>query len=464
MRLRLVALLLQDPNLLVLDEPVNYLDLPTLLHLERFLKTFRGACILTSHDRGFLNAVADRTVEIERGRLTTYPGPVDAYLARKAGTREHTLKTNRKIQREREHVRAFVDRFRFKASKAKQVQSRIKRLSKLTSIDIESLLPTARIRIPSPTVTTGPALHAENLTVGYDGRALLSGINLDLARGDHLALLGANGAGKTTLLKTLSGALPAVGGKCKWWHKAKIGYYAQHVEASLRPEDTIIAHLRRSALPDARPEDLLKMAGDFLFKEDDLDKPTAVLSGGERARLCLAGLLLGEHNVLLLDEPTNHLDAETSEALAAALRDYRGTLVFVSHSQAFIAAVASRICEAREGRVREYPGRYEDYLADLSVFVAEEAREAGADAGPEDAQDAETRRYARQIEKEKRRRLQKLEERMNVLDREKSEILAWYFEHPTEYAPEKRTRLGELDEALSGLEKEWFRLQEETGT
>ncbi len=463
MRLRLVAMLLQDPNLLVLDEPVNYLDLPTLLLLERFLKKYRGAFIVTSHDRSFLNAVADRTVEIERGRLASYAGPVDAYLARKAEARAHVLRTNKKLQRERGHIQEFVDRFRYKSSKAKQVQSRIKQLSKIVQIDVESLLPTARIRIPMPHVPPGLALRVENLAVGYADRAVLTDVGFDLLRGDRAALLGGNGMGKTTLLRTLAGTLPALAGKLKWWHKADIGYYAQHVEASLKPEDTVMRHLERSALPDARREDLLKMAGDFLFKDDDLDKPTGVLSGGERARLCLAGLLLAEHTVLLLDEPTNHLDAETSEALANALSEYGGTVVFVSHSQAFVRKVASRIFEARDGHVREYPGTYEEYLADLSASVEEDVRDAEDDAPTGRADETEKKRQDRQVLKEKRRRQQKTEERMKVLDREKSEILAWYFENPTEYAPDKRTRLSELEEELSGLEKEWFRLQEEIG-
>lgn len=463
MRLRLVAMLLQDPNLLVLDEPVNFLDLPTLLLLERFLKDYRGAFIVTSHDRAFLNAIADRTIEIERGRLTSFPGPVDAYLFRKAEARSHVLRTNKKIQREREHIKEFVDRFRYKASKAKQVQSRIKRLSKIIDIDVESLLPTARIRIPTPPIPPGLALRAEGLAVGYGGHAVLTDISLDLLRGDHAALLGGNGMGKTTLLRTLAGALPIVSGKSRWWHKADIGYYAQHVEASLKPEDTVMKHLERSARADTRTEDLLKMAGDFLFQDDDLDKLTGVLSGGERARLCLAGLLLAGHNILLLDEPTNHLDAETSEALANALSEYAGTVVFVSHSQAFVRKVSTRIFEAREGRVREYPGTYDEYLADLSAAVEEEIRDAEDDAPIGNRDEAERKRQTRQLAKERRRRQQKVEERMKILDREKSVILGWYFENPTEYAPEKRERLAELEEELSALEKEWFRLQEEIG-
>ncbi len=464
MRLKLTAMLLMDPNLLVLDEPVNYLDLPTLLLLERFLKTYRGAFIVTSHDRSFLNAVAERTAEIERGRLASSTEPVDAYLKRKAEERAFVLRTNKKIQREREHVQEFIDRFRFKASKAKQVQSRIKKLSKIAQIDVESLLPMARIRIPEPLVTKGPALHVQELAAGYHGRFVIADVSFDLQRGDHAALLGANGMGKTTLLKTLAGQLPAISGIAKWWHKAEIGYYAQQTEASLKPEDTVLDHLFRAAPPSTRQEDLLKMAGDFLFKEDDLGKRVQVLSGGERARLCLAGLLLSNFNVLLLDEPTNHLDAETSEALAQALRDYTGTIVFVSHSQSFIKNVATRIFEAREGCVRQYPGTYDEYLADLGAAMEEDVHGAENESEPADAAEAEQRRHERTILKEKRRRQQKIEERMKILDREKSEILAYYFENPTDYAPEKHTRLLELDEELTRLEKEWYALQAELGT
>lgn len=464
MRLKLTAMLLMDPNLLVLDEPVNYLDLPTLLLLERFLKTYRGAFIVTSHDRAFLNAVAERTAEIERGKLTASSEPVDAYLAHKAEARAFVLRTNKKIQKEREHIQEFVDRFRFKASKAKQVQSRIKKLSKMANIDVESLLPTARIAIPSPLVTHGPALHVQDLSIGYDGRVVASEIAFDLQRGEHVAILGGNGMGKSTLLKTISGFLPPVAGIAKWWHKAEIGYYAQHTEASLKPEDTVMDHLAHSAPPSTRQEDLLKMAGDFLFREDDLEKRVSVLSGGERARLCLAGLLLSPHNVLLLDEPTNHLDAETSESLAKALQTYPGTIVFVSHSQSFIKALATRIFEAREGKVRQYPGTYDEYLADLGAAMEEDVHGAENETEPTTTAEVEARRQAHTVLKEKRRRQQKIEERMKVLDREKSEILAYYFENPTEYAPKKYARLKELEDELTRLEKEWYALLAETGS
>jgi len=461
MRLKLVAMLLEEPNLLILDEPVNYLDLPTLLLLERFLKTYKGAFIVTSHDREFLDAVADRTAEIEHGRLDNAPIAPSAYLARKAEARAFTLKTNKKIQREREHIQAFVDRFRYKASKAKQVQSKIKQISKMIDIDIESLLPTASIRIPMPHTPPGSAARVEELSAGYDGRAVLKDVSFDLVRGEHVAILGGNGMGKTTLLKTLAGVLPPVAGKLRWWHKADIGYYAQHVEQSLKPEDTVIKHLARSAAPGTSNEDVLKMAGDFLFKEDDLEKLTGVLSGGERARLCLGGLLLARHNVLLLDEPTNHLDAETSEALAASLDAWPGTLVFVSHSQAFIHRVGRRIFEVRDGRARQYPGAYRDYLSDLAAAVEDDVTTAEEDAGTGDAEAADAKREARLAAKERRRRQQKLEEKIKALDRERGEILNFYFENPTDYAPDKRTRLGELDEQVAALEKEWLRIEEE---
>ncbi|MEK7545465.1 MAG: ABC-F family ATP-binding cassette domain-containing protein [Patescibacteria group bacterium] len=461
MRLKLVAMLMEDPNLLVLDEPVNYLDLPTLLLLERFLKTYKGAFIVTSHDREFLDAVADRTAEIERGRLSMRPGIPSEFLARKAEARAFVLKTNKKIQREREHIQAFVDRFRYKASKAKQVQSKLKKISKMIDIDIASLLPTAAIRIPMPHTPPGSAARVEELAAGYDGRAVLTSVSFNLVRGEHVAILGGNGMGKTTLLKTIAGVLPPVDGKCRWWHKADIGYYAQHVEQSLKPDDTVMRHLVRSAAPDTSNEAVLKMAGDFLFKDDDLEKLTGVLSGGERSRLCLAGLLLARHNVLLLDEPTNHLDAETSESLAAALSDWPGTVVFVSHSQSFIQRVGRRIFEVRDGRVRQYPGAYGDYLDDLAVAMDEDVALAEEGIQESAGMDADAKREAHQASRDRRRRQQKIEENIRELDKERGEILKFYFENPTDYAPDKRTRLTELDERLARLEKEWLRVEEE---
>lgn len=458
MRLKVVAMLLTEPNLLILDEPVNFLDLSTLLLLEQFLASYKGAYLVTSHDREFLNNTCTQVVEIERGKSTVFPGTVDGYLAYKHEQKEFVLRTNKKIARQREHLQEFVDRFRYKASKAKQAQSKLKAIAKLTSLDVSELLSTTRIKIPSPVLPNGEACRVDKLTIGYSERVIASEISLDIMRGEHVIFVGANGQGKTTLLKTLVGELSAIGGTVKWWHRAEIGYYAQHVDATLRPEETVLEHLSRHAPVGTLPEELLRMAGNFLFRGDDLEKRTKVLSGGERARLCLAGILLGSFNVLVLDEPTNHLDAETSDALAAALRDYKGTILFVSHARTFAHAIATRVIEVEGGRVRQFPGDYETYVSDLSDRTNEETQtdEESTSSVAEDTARQERRRERRELQ----RQLDRLEASIKKLDREKSDILAYFFEHPTDYDPERSRKLADIEEEMARQEGQWYAIQE----
>lgn len=460
MRVKIVAMLLQDPTLLLLDEPVNYLDLSTLMLLESYLATYQGSFVMTAHDREFLQNTCTSTFEIERGALVEYAGPVDEYLAWKDEQKAFVQKTNKRIAKEIAHHQAFVDRFRFKASLASRAQSKIKHIAKLrTSLrEIGEDLSTVRMHIPSPSVTDGVAVRTEHLSIGYDNRVVAADISFSINRGEKVVIAGENGNGKSTLLKTLIGNIPPCAGSFKWWHRAAIGYYDQKTDATLLPHETVLQYLTRMAPNDAPAERILMMAGNFLFRHDDLEKLTSVLSGGERARLCLAGLLLHEHNVLILDEPTNHLDVETTEALALGLKSYKGTVIFVSHARTFVNALADRIYEIRGGTLRHFTGTYEEYVNDLGVLVSEESK--GEDGGARESSSAE-----RQLLRAKLRELRRLSERaqkeIDSLDGEKSKILAYFFENPTDYAPEKARRLSEIDERLTTLEKDWFRFQGE---
>ena len=307
MRVKIVQMLLQDPTLLLLDEPVNFLDLPTLLLLEKFLTTYPGSFILTAHDREFLQNTCTTTFEIERGRLTVYSGPVEDYLEFKEEQADFQRRHNKKLAREIAHHQEFVDRFGAKASLASRAQSKQKHIAKLRR-QVKSIagdLATIRFTIPCPPFVDGVAVRAEKLGIGYNGLALASQATFEVIRGQKVVLVGENGRGKSTLLKTLAGIIPPVEGTYKWWHRADIGYYDQHNIRDILPNETVLQFLTRMAPLNASGERILMMAGNFLFKNDDLEKPTSVLSGGERARLCLAGLLLHEHNVLLLDEPTD---------------------------------------------------------------------------------------------------------------------------------------------------------------
>ncbi|PJA45027.1 hypothetical protein CO174_05275 [Candidatus Uhrbacteria bacterium CG_4_9_14_3_um_filter_50_9] len=461
MRVKLVAMLLQDPNLLILDEPVNYLDLQTLLLLEAFLQAYRGSYIIAAHDRTFLQNTCTYVFEIERGALTSYKGTVEDYLAFKQEQLEYELRANKKLSKEIAHQQKFVDRFRYKASLATRAQSKIKHIAKLRNkiSTIDAALATTSITIPSPHVVPGTALRAQALAIGYGETRVADRIDLELRRGDKIVIAGENGRGKSTLLKTIAGRIPALSGTYKWWHGADIGYYDQKTEATLNPKETVLQYLTRNAPKDASGERILMMAGNFLFKGNDLDKQADVLSGGERARLCLAGILLHEHNVLLLDEPTNHLDVETTEALALALKRYTGTVLFVSHARTFVNALADQIYEVRNGTVRRYMGTYEEYVEDLSGHVSAALRETQTDTQRDEGGGTQRAEYQTRV-KEHQRSQARTDKKMEVLDKEKGEILAYFFENPTDYAPLKAERLDELNTEITLLEHQWVKDQE----
>jgi ATP-binding cassette subfamily F protein 3 len=460
MRVKIVRMLLDKPTLLLLDEPMNYLDLPTLLLLEAFLKDYSGAFVMTSHDREAMQNVCSHTWEIERGALAEFPGDLETYLGWKEEQAEFVRRTNKRLRREMADAQAFADRFRAKASLATRAQSKLKHIARLrTQIRLVGTdLPTAAFRIPCPRVTAGPAVVCDRLAVGYGATVVARDIAFDFQRGAKVAIVGENGQGKSTLLKTLAGALPPMEGKCKWWPHADIGYFSQLSEDSLDPDATVLQSLTAAAPPDASAEQILAAAGAFLFRNDDLEKPCRVLSGGERARVRLARLILRAHSALILDEPTNHLDVETVEVLAAALRRYPGTVVVVSHARTFMNALVDRIFEVRDGTVRHYTGTYEEYVADLTADVSETF---GASAAEMERSEATAARKERTLELRALRRSQeRLEERIRTFDKEKSAILAFFFENPTDYAPDKATRLAAINEEVAAIEKEWLAVEE----
>jgi ATP-binding cassette subfamily F protein 3 len=293
------------------------------------------------------------------------------------------------------------------------------------------------------------------LAGGYGGTPVAADIDFEVLRGAKVGIVGENGRGKTTLLRTLAGLLPSVSGSVKWWHRADIGYYSQQAEETVNPAETVLEALTRAAPPASPAERILATAGAFLFHDDDLEKPCGVLSGGERARVRLARLILHEHSVLLLDEPSNHLDAETVEVLARALKEYKGTVFIVSHARTFMNAIVERLYEVRNGTVRHYAGTYEDYVADLSAIAEETETLPG---GP--IEGAAAKREQALLAKERRRGRQKLEDKLKEMEHERGQILKYFFENPTDYSPEKSRRLAELEEMISVTENEWLKLAE----
>ncbi|MBX3421444.1 MAG: ABC-F family ATP-binding cassette domain-containing protein [Pirellulaceae bacterium] len=373
-RVKLTSLLLKDPNLLVLDEPTNFLDIRTQILLEHFLRHFDRAALIVSHDRSFLQATCDHTLDLSRGKLTMFPGKIEAYLKFAAERREHFERSNAAIVAKQKHLQNFIDKNRARASTATLARSKGRQLERLQTIDIDADLPTAAIRAPIVQPRKGPAVRMIDLSIGYPERTVATGIVLDVEHGQRAAIVGDNGQGKTTLLRTVVGSLAAIHGSVKWGLHCEIGVYAQHVYSALEPKQMVLEYLESKAAPGTTNQQILTVAGSMLFRGDHVRKKVQVLSGGERARLCMAGLLLGTYNVLVLDEPGNHLDVETVESLAQALNDYKGTVLFTSHDRHFMSRVATNIIEVRDGSVRAYEGGYEGYLYYINREIEEGER------------------------------------------------------------------------------------------
>ncbi len=361
-RVKLASLLLQDPNLLLLDEPTNFLDVRTQILLEHFLRNFSKAALIVSHDRAFLQATCDHTLDLSRGKLTMYPGKIEDFLVYQAERREHDERVNATVQAKQKHLQKFIDKNRARASTASQARSKGRQLERLQTVEIAEDLPTASIRAPIVTPRQGAAVRLVDLAIGYPGHTVAKGITLEVEHGQRSAIVGDNGQGKTTLLRAIVGSLSPIEGQVRWGHNCEIGVYAQHVYGSLDPKQTVLDYLEYKATPGTTNQQILAVAGSLLFRGEHVRKKVQVLSGGERARLCMAGLLLGPYNILVLDEPGNHLDVETVESLAEALLEYRGTVIFTSHDRHFMSRLATNIIEVRDGTAKNYGGDYEAYL------------------------------------------------------------------------------------------------------
>jgi ATP-binding cassette, subfamily F, member 3 len=399
MRVKLTATLLFEPNLLLLDEPTNFLDLSTLILLENFLRNFRGAFMVITHDREFIKRTAESILDVENGQLFFYPEPLEDYLEFKETQKSSAQTTNLSIERKQKQLQTFVERFGAKASMAAAAQNKLKQIARLDErkISIEHPFSRIKMRIPKVEAKVGNAVVCKNLSIGYGAWAqkgfqreslpsnletdinlkettgkgstspeksvkiVASDISLEIERGQKVAILGDNGQGKSTLLKTLAGQLAPITGKCGWQPNLKITYYDQLVHQALPMQQTVFEYLKEVSTT-GKDEDIYEMLGNFLFGKPDYTKPIAVLSGGEKARLCLAGMFLNKADVYLLDEPTNHLDFETVEAMGTALREFNGTVFVVSHDRTFVNLLATDILEVKNGQVKRILGDYESYV------------------------------------------------------------------------------------------------------
>jgi ATP-binding cassette subfamily F protein 3 len=408
MRVGLAAILFAEPDLLLLDEPTNHLDLEAALWLEGFLRNYRRTLILVSHDRHFLNAATTLTLHLDRGKLTLYSGGFDAYMrARTEAARRLEVMAQRQ-QAERQRLQAFVDRFRAKASKARQAQSRVKALARLEPIVLSATEPPPRIRFPDPPRLSPPLIALDRVSTGYvPGKPVLSRLDLRLDPDDRIALIGANGNGKTTFARLLAGRLAPFAGEITRPGKLACGFFAQHQIEEMRPEASPYDHLA-ALMPDALPEAVRARLGAFGFGQEKAFLPVADLSGGERARLNLALVTHAAPALLILDEPTNHLDIESREVLVQAINDFAGAVVLVSHDEHLIELIADRLWLVAHGTVRPFDGDLEDYRR--LVFER---------SGPVDgarSNGSNSRRQTRRLAAERRRELDPLRQKVRLAE------------------------------------------------
>jgi ATP-binding cassette subfamily F protein 3 len=433
-----------------------------MILLENFLRDFRGGHLIVSHDREFLKRTCDHTLELENGTLTLYPGDIEEYFEFKEMLLAQKEAHNRGVQKKRDQLQEFIDRFRAKASTASRAQSKMKQLEKLNTLEIAHQASTVRIPIPQVERKAGVAFSSEDLAIGYPEKEVAHGIHFSIERGHHVSILGDNGEGKTTFLRTIAGNLPAKGGTFRWGAGLKTAYYAQHIFSVLDPEDNVYAYLVRQSAEGVTSQEVLAMAGCFLFKGDDTKKKVKVLSGGERARLVLAGLLLSKSQVLLLDEPTNHLDFETVEALGSALKRFAGTVFFISHDRTFVNLLATHILEVKKGKVKRYPGTYEDYVYHLECLARNEKEESLSHAEPRRPEKTQAPRVQAAAQEAKaeseavkiKKLLRKAEQRLHALTKERGKLLEEMSRNPFHYSKDRNLRLKQLQISIEEAETE----------
>lgn len=497
MRLLLAKLLIAKPDALLLDEPTNHLDLESLIWLEDFLKGYDGLIIMVSHDRSFLNAITNRTAEIAPGaKIEVFPGNYDYYEKAKAEREALREAQAASLAARRKEIESFVERFRYKATKAKQAQSRVKMLERMERIELASNAPSVHFTFPAANPSGRMVFELEHLAKSYDGtKNIFQNVDLVVQRGERLAFLGKNGEGKTTMGKILAGVEESTGGTLKIGHNVTIGYYAQHQAEALDPKMTVLDtlesvaraqffHQSSTGTAPRSQQQIRTLLGAFLFQGDDVLKPVRVLSGGEKSRLALAKMLLEPVNTLILDEPTNHLDMRSKEVVKEAILSFEGTVIVISHDRDFLEDLVDRVITFGDGKVKEYPNPLEEYLDELHTQElariqgkkaeraeapkqqsAEDKTESREDQKERKRREAEERNARSQREKPLRNKIKQAEDKIAKLEAEKQQIEDAMYEQgyydDAERVRKDSERHATIKSTLESLYFDWAQLQEE---
>ncbi len=425
MRIELAKILLARPDLLLLDEPTNHLDIDSILWLERFLSSYEGAVLLVSHDRTFLDNVTNRTLEVELGKLHEYKASYSTYVVLKKERQEQQLAAYQNQQDEIRQIQKNIDRFRAKATKASFAQSLIKKLDRMDLVEVELQDNRAmRFQFPVAPASGKVAVEVKDVSKSFGEKKVFEEVNIEILRGEKVAFVGKNGMGKTTLARIISGELQADSGTAELGYNVELGYFAQHHAENLPKKKSVLEHME-----DEAPYDMVKacrgILGAFLFSGEDVDKKISVLSGGERARVCLAQMLLQPTNLLILDEPTNHLDMNSKDRLKQAISDYKGTVIIVSHDRDFLTDLADKVFEFNQGTVKEYLGGMSDFFEKKKLESFRQYESEGADTdrgGSTEVRESKLSNEDNLSQKEIKNSIKRLEDEIEKLEGEIQKI------------------------------------------